>query len=196
MKRTFDFIFAFLGLIVLIPLFLVISIIIKLNSKGPVFFQQKRVGKDGRLFILYKFRSMLVMESSGVGIFEPGNVSRITKVGRFLRKTKIDELPQLFNVLIGDMSLVGPRPEVEKWIYAFPQRWKQILKIRPGITDNASIEFRNEEYLLARSADPEKTYRETILPKKLDFYESYVINHSFFGDLKMILNTFIHILKK
>jgi lipopolysaccharide/colanic/teichoic acid biosynthesis glycosyltransferase len=193
MKRLFDFIIAILGLFILSPFFLVIGLIIKLDDNGPVFFSQKRVGKSGKLFGLYKFRSMRVFEKAKDGLFEPGNVLRITPVGKFLRKTKLDELPQLYNVLKGEMSLVGPRPEVEKWVLVYPERWKLVLSILPGITDNASIEFRNEESILSTSDDPEKTYREIILPKKLDLYEYYVHNHSFIGDMKLIVRTFVHL---
>lgn len=121
--------------------------------------------------------------------FEPGNTTRVTKIGKYLRKTKLDELPQLFNVLKGDLSLVGPRPEVKRWVDIYPERWAKIHSIRPGITDNASILFRNEEEILSGSADPEKTYREMILPIKLDLYENYLKNHSIFGDIKLIFKT-------
>lgn len=196
MKRIFDFIVALIGLIILVPLFGIIGLLIKLNDKGPVFFKQERVGRGSKLFVLYKFRSMSVLKSAKEGIFEPGNTFRITSIGKFLRMTKLDEIPQLFNVLIGDMSLVGPRPEVEKWVAVYPERWKRILSVRPGITDNASILYRSEESLLAESVDPEKTYKETILPKKLEFYENYVVNHSFFCDLKLIFKTFFYIFYK
>jgi lipopolysaccharide/colanic/teichoic acid biosynthesis glycosyltransferase len=196
MKRVFDLIVAITGLILLIPLLIPIGLLIKMNDKGPVFFTQKRVGKGGRSFALYKFRTMKVNGSPKECAFEPGNLSRITLVGKFLRKSKLDELPQLFNVLKGDMSLVGPRPEVEKWVAAYPERWKLILSVAPGITDNASIEFRNEEALLANSKDPEKTYREVVLPKKLDLYEDYVINRSFLGDIKLIFKTIFYVFYK
>jgi lipopolysaccharide/colanic/teichoic acid biosynthesis glycosyltransferase len=189
MKRAFDLIVSLFGLIISAPIFLIICIIIKANDKGPFFFKQKRVGKGGKLFVLYKFRSMRVLESAREGSFEPGNTSRITTVGIFLRKTKLDELPQLINVLLGDMSLIGPRPEVEKWVAVYPERWARILTLKPGITDNASIEFRNEEILLSESKDPEKTYREIILPKKLKYYEDYLVNNSFSGDLKLFIKT-------
>lgn len=194
MKRVFDFVVALSGLIILTPLFVLIGLLIKLNDKGPVFFKQKRVGKNGKLFMLYKFRSMKVPEFSEQGSFEPGNISRTTSIGKFLRRTKLDELPQLFNVLKGDMSLVGPRPEVEKWVAVYPERWKLVLCVKPGITDNSSIVYRNEESLLADSEDPEKKYKEIILPRKLDLYEDYVINNSFFGDLKLIFKTIFSIL--
>lgn len=196
MKRIFDFVIAILGLVIFAPLFLVIGFFIKFYDRGPVFFTQKRVGKNGGLFDLYKFRSMRVKESVKDGDFEPGNITRITTIGKFLRRTKMDELPQLFNVLKGDMSIVGPRPEVERWVAVYPDRWKRILAVKPGITDYSSIVFRNEESQLAESEDPEKTYKEIILPKKLDLYESYVANNSFFGDLKMIFKTLFSVLFK
>jgi len=195
MKRAFDFLVSLLGLILLAPLFLIISIIIKLDDRGPVFFRQKRVGKNRQLFTMYKFRSMKVTEPSDSRSFEPGITSRITKVGKFLRKTKLDELPQLINILKGEMSLVGPRPEVEQWVAVYPERWERVLSIKPGLTDYSSIFFRNEEQLLSESENPEITYKEIILPKKLDFYEGYVLNNSFFGDLKLIFKTLISIIK-
>jgi lipopolysaccharide/colanic/teichoic acid biosynthesis glycosyltransferase len=196
MKRTLDFLVALLGLIFLVPLFFIIGFFVKFDGKGPVLFMQKRVGKDGKLFILYKFRSMRINESSEEGSFEPGNTYRVTSIGKFLRRTKLDEISQLFNVIKGDMSLVGPRPEVPKWIAAYPERWAKVLVVKPGITDNASILFRNEELLLAGSDDPENTYREIILPKKLDLYEDYVVNKSFCGDIKLIFKTLYSVLLK
>jgi lipopolysaccharide/colanic/teichoic acid biosynthesis glycosyltransferase len=193
MKRVFDILFSSLGLLLLIPLFLIIGLLIKLDDKGNIFFTQIRVGNNGKLFKLYKFRTMSIPESVREGEFEPGDRSRVTAAGRLLRKTKLDELPQLINVLSGKMSFVGPRPEVEKWVAVYPERWKRILSIKPGITDNASIVFRNEEYLLSESDDPEKTYKEIILPRKLDLYEEYVINHSFFGDINLIFKTIFSI---
>ena len=193
MKRIFDIVTALLGLIALFPLFLLIGLIIKLFDHGPIYFKQKRIGKNGDQFVLFKFRSMRVNEMAEEGVFDPGNSKRVTSVGRFLRKTKVDELPQLWNVLKGEMSLVGPRPEVEKWVSVYPERWKSVLKVKPGITDNASIVFRNEESILSVSEDPEKTYREIILPRKLDLYEDYVKDHSFFGDIALIVKTFIRL---
>lgn len=196
MKRTSDFFLALFGLIILSPFFILIGIFIKLDDNGPIFFKQKRVGKDGKLFMLYKFRSMRINESSGEGSFEPGNTSRVTSPGKILRKTKLDELPQLINVLKGDMSLVGPRPEIEKWIAVYPERWKRVLSVKPGLTDNSSIIYRNEESLLAESDNPEKTYKEVILPKKLDLYEDYALNNSFLGDLKLIFRTIFSVIFK
>jgi lipopolysaccharide/colanic/teichoic acid biosynthesis glycosyltransferase len=189
MKRLFDIVMSLLGLIVLSPLLILIAIAIKVNSRGPVFFRQKRVGRSGRPFILYKFRSMTLFQLDTEGIFEPGNRSRVTSVGKVFRKSKLDELPQLINVLIGDMSLVGPRPEVANWVAVYPDAWMKVLKVRPGITDNASIMFENEESILAVADDPEQVYREVILPKKLELYIDYVENRSLQGDILILLRT-------
>jgi lipopolysaccharide/colanic/teichoic acid biosynthesis glycosyltransferase len=129
-------------------------------------------------------------ESSNQGIFEPGKNLRTTSFGKILRKTKLDELPQLVNVLMGNMSFVGPRPEVEKWVNVYPEKWTKVLSVRPGITDNASLVFRNEEEILSLSADPEKLYKETILPKKLELYEDYIANRSLYMDIKLVFKTF------
>jgi lipopolysaccharide/colanic/teichoic acid biosynthesis glycosyltransferase len=189
MKRLFDIITSLLGLILLSPLLVLIALAIKLSSKGPVFFKQKRVGRSGKPFILYKFRSMTLFELETEGVFQPGNVSRVTSVGKFFWKSKLDEIPQLINVLIGNMSLVGPRPEVGNWVAVYPDAWKKILTVRPGITDNASILFRNEESILAEAEDPEQMYREVILPKKLELYIDYANNRTFFGDILILLKT-------
>lgn len=158
MKRLFDLVFSVIGLIVCLPLFVLIAFLIKCNSRGPVFFIQKRVGKGFRLFKLYKFRTMITDASQkGLQVTAVGD-PRITKVGRFLRKTKIDELPQLINVFKGDMSLVGPRPEVPKYVEIFREDYQDILKIKPGITDYATIEFRDEEGVLEKFEDPEDGY--------------------------------------
>jgi lipopolysaccharide/colanic/teichoic acid biosynthesis glycosyltransferase len=196
MKRFFDLIISFFGLVILTPVFIIIALLIKLDDNGPLLFKQRRVGKNGILFMLYKFRSMRIIEDAKEGSFEPGNTSRVTSTGKFLRRSKLDELPQLINVLIGDMSIVGPRPEVEKWVGVYPERWDRVLVVKPGITDNSSIEFRNEESLLAESEDPEKTYREIILPRKLDLYEDYVFNNSLSGDLKLIMITIYTVIFK
>jgi lipopolysaccharide/colanic/teichoic acid biosynthesis glycosyltransferase len=189
MKRLFDFVMSLVGLVVLFPVLLLVALAVVADSGWPVFFVQKRVGREGVLFSIYKFRSMTVMREAAHGSFEAGNSSRVTRVGRWLRKTKIDELPQLWNVLIGDMSLVGPRPEVQKWTVVYPERWRIVHTVRPGVTDNASIEFRNEEALLAASDAPETTYKEVVLPQKLALYESYVRKHSLGGDIQIILKT-------
>jgi lipopolysaccharide/colanic/teichoic acid biosynthesis glycosyltransferase len=149
-KRVFDIITAFIGLIILLPILIIISLWIKLSSKGPLFYSQKRVGKDFREFDIYKFRSMVVGADKIGPSVTSADDKRITKVGRFIRKTKIDELPQLFNVLKGDMSLVGPRPEVMKFVQQKRDEYKKVLSVRPGITDNAAIEFRDEEEIMSQ----------------------------------------------
>lgn len=188
-KRIFDFCFAFTALILLLPLFILLAVLIKLNDKGPVFFNQKRIGRGGIPFRMYKFRSMKVFAAAGNGLFQPGDRSRVTPVGKFLRSSKLDELPQLINVLTGDMSLVGPRPEVEEWVSVYPDKWSRILSVKPGLTDNASILFRDEEEILSKSSDPAETYRNIILPRKLDLYIGYVNNQSFTGDIGIIFHT-------
>lgn len=193
MKRLFDILVSLTGLLILSPLFLVIASAIKINDKGPVFFKQKRAGRNASYFLIYKFRTMKKASAHVEGNFNPGNRSRVTSVGQFLRKSKLDELPQLINVFKGEMSMVGPRPEIPQWVTVYPERWEKVLSVRPGITDNSSILFRDEESILSQSEDPERTYREVILPKKLDFYEEYVDTHSFFGDIKTIFRTIISI---
>jgi len=195
-KRIFDILLSAIGLIILIPFAILIAFAIYIDDRGPVFFKQKRIGLNLQPFTLYKFRSMTVNKDSSNGSFDAGNQSRVTNIGKVLRKTKLDELPQLINVLKGDMSFVGPRPEVKKWVDVYPQQWASILTVKPGITDNAAILFRNEEEILAQVANPENHYREIILPQKLNIYSLYISNHSFTGDLKIIFNTFYSILKK
>jgi lipopolysaccharide/colanic/teichoic acid biosynthesis glycosyltransferase len=196
MKYAFDLIVSLLALILLSPLFAVIGLFIRMEDKGPVFFEHTRVGKGGRLFKLYKFRSMRLVKSGEEGSFEPGDTSRVTAVGKFIRKTKLDELPQLINVIKGDMSLVGPRPEIKEWVSVFPDKWHVILSVKPGITDIASLEFYNEESILAEAEDPQNVYKEIILPRKLELCEKYVSNHSFVGDLKIIFKTLILMLTR
>lgn len=196
MKRLFDLITSFIGLLILLPFFLFIGLAIKTNDRGPVFFKQRRTGRDSRYFLLYKFRTMKKAPLQVEGSFNPGDRSRITPIGNFLRKSKLDELPQLINVLKGEMSIVGPRPESPEWVAVYPERWEKVLSLRPGITDNSSILFRDEESLLSQSEDPEKTYREVILPKKLDLYEQYVDNHSFSGDIIVIFRTLVSVIFK
>lgn len=195
MKKLFDLFFSFVGLLLFSLLFFLITIAIKLLMPGPVFFIQQRIGHHSKPFRLIKFRTMRMAAGKSSGSFDAGNNSRITPLGRFLRKTKLDELPQLINVLKGEMSFVGPRPEVKQWTEVYPEKWKIVHSVKPGITDNASIEFRNEEEILAKSEDPIKTYKEVILPRKLDLYIEYVNNRSFTGDLKIILRTIKAILE-
>ncbi len=188
-KRIFDIFASGAGLIVLSPVMLVLALIIKVSSEGPVLFVQKRMGRYFKEFDLYKFRSMVVNADKMGPSVTSGDDPRITKIGRFLRKTKLDELPQLFNVLKGDMSLVGPRPEVGKYVELKKEEYKKVLSVRPGITDYAAIEFRNEEEILEKYNDKEKAYIDIILPQKIKLYYEYIDNISFFNDIKIILQT-------
>lgn len=168
---------------------IIISIAIKLDSKGPVFFKQKRVKKNNKDFTILKFRTMVV-DAPKLGMaITVGDDPRITKVGKFLRKTKLDEFPQLFNVLIGDMSFVGPRPEVRKYVDLYSDSDRDILKIRPGITDLASIKYRDESEILDKSDNPEKTYVEEIMPNKIELNKQYIENINLIHDIKIILQT-------
>ena len=173
---------------------IIIAILIKLDSKGPVFFKQVRVTKNGREFKIFKYRTMRV-GSDKYSQITVGKDSRITKVGDFLRKYKLDEIPQLINVLIGDMSLVGPRPEVPKYVALYTQEQREILKVRAGITDYASIEFSNENDILANEVDPEKAYIEKIMPRKIELNKKYLSEISVMTDIKIILLTIKKILK-
>ena len=190
-KRIFDIIFSFLGLLFLFPIFIIVSIFIVIDSKGGVFYIQKRVGKNGVEFDLFKFRTM------GTGADQKGlltvgnNDSRITKVGYYLRKYKIDELPQLFNVLIGSMSFVGPRPEVKKYVDLYTEDQKQVLAVQPGITDYASIKYFNENELLAKSKTPEETYVNEILPAKIQLNKKYIADKSIATDCIILFRTFL-----
>jgi lipopolysaccharide/colanic/teichoic acid biosynthesis glycosyltransferase len=194
MKRLFDILFSFIGLILLQPLFAVIAIMIKVDSAGPVFFRQGRVGKDFRRFVIYKFRTMVVdAEKKGLHITSGGD-NRITGAGRILRKFKIDELPQLFNVLKGDMSFVGPRPEVIKYVERYKDDYERILSIKPGITDISSMTFRNEESILQGVDDPEHYYVHVLLPEKMRLAQEYIQHASFSYDVKLILKTLLKII--
>jgi len=173
---------------------LIIAILIKLDSKGPVFFKQVRVTKNGREFKIFKYRTMKI-GSDKYSQITVGKDSRITKVGDFLRKYKLDEIPQLINVLIGDMSLVGPRPEVPKYVALYTEEQREILKVRAGITDYASIEFSNENDILANETDPEKAYIEKIMPRKIELNKKYLSEISVMTDIKIILLTIKKILK-
>ncbi|OZI72178.1 sugar transferase [Bordetella genomosp. 12] len=189
-KRAFDLICALLGLLLLSPLLLLVAIAIKLDSPGPVFFRQERIGRHGRPFRIHKLRSMAERQAAQASQITIGADPRITRVGALIRRWKLDELVQLIDVVLGTMSLVGPRPEVARYVRLYPQEVARIvLSVRPGITDPASIHFRNENELLGKSADPEKTYREIILPEKLKLQVAYVKQQSFFGDLVIIVRT-------
>ena len=194
LKRIFDITLSLLGLILLLPFMLIIAILIKIDSKGSVFFKQVRVTKNGREFKIFKYRTMRV-GSDKYSQITVGKDERITKIGSFLRKYKLDEIPQLINVLIGDMSLVGPRPEVPKYVALYTDEQKEILKVRAGITDYASIEFSNENDILADEADPEKAYIEKIMPRKIELNKKYLSEISVITDIKIILLTIKKILK-
>lgn len=195
LKRCFDITASALGLLFLMIPFLIIAIIIKATSKGPVFFRQVRVGKDGKEFRIYKFRTMVVdAEKKGMQI-TVGADSRITGIGKFLRKTKVDELPQLINVLKGQMSFVGPRPEVPRYVALYDDYQRNILRIKPGITELASIVYRDENEVLAKSENPEETYINEIMPKKIALNIEYMQKLGFWYDIKLIFMTFAAILK-
>lgn len=190
-KRFFSIILSCLGLIALALVFLLIGYAIKSDSRGPIIFRQDRVGRNGRIFQILKFRTMVhETESKGLQI-TVANDFRITKVGRLLRKYKLDELPQLINVLKGDMSFVGPRPEVPKYVALYNETQRNILKVRPGITDPASIEYRDESKILAMSDDPERTYIEEIMPKKFELSAEYLRNASLKSDMELIIKTVV-----
>lgn len=193
-KRCFDIFLSFIGLITLSPVFILLSLIILLDSKGGVFYKQIRVGKNGVDFKLYKFRSMRIGSDAKGLLTVGGRDNRITRSGYIIRKYKLDELPQLINVLIGDMSLVGPRPEVRKYVNLYTNEQQKVLSVKPGITDYASIQYSNENDLLAKSADPEKTYIEEIMPHKLVLNMRYINEIGVFTDIKIILKTIKKIL--
>jgi len=189
LKRTFDIIFSFLGLLLLTPFIIIISIIIKAGSTGPAFYIQSRVGRNNKDFGLYKFRSMK-KESDRSGLLTVGDRDpRITGAGYYLRKYKLDEIPQLLNVFKGDMSFVGPRPEVRKYVVLYSEEQMKVLNVRPGITDPASIKYRNENELLAGAENPEKYYVNEIMPDKIRINLEYLNDRSFFSDVKIILKT-------
>ena len=189
MKRLFDLLAALLGLAVLLLPGLVVAWLIKRDSPGPVFFRQERVGRLGRPFRIHKFRTMR-MDAERAGQLTVGTDARITRIGAFLRAHRLDELPQLIDVLLGDMSLVGPRPEVPRYVAHYPAALREVvLSVRPGITDPASLQFRNEAELLAAAADPEREYIEVILPKKLACAADYARQASFLTDLGVVLRT-------
>lgn len=188
-KRLFDLVAAALGLVVLTPLLLAIAAWVKLDSPGPVFYRQQRVGRGGALFNIYKFRTMFERAADAREL-TVGRDPRITGAGHFLRHYKLDELPQLLNVVQGTMSLVGPRPEVPRYVACYPDEVRGVvLSVAPGITDWASILYKEESAILGRAADPERAYIDTILPAKLDYYVRYVRERSFWLDLRIIWRT-------
>jgi lipopolysaccharide/colanic/teichoic acid biosynthesis glycosyltransferase len=189
LKRTFDFSLASAGLLCLSPLFGLVAVLIKLDSDGPIFFRQERIGTRFRSFRIYKFRTMVREAAQRGGSITCGEDPRITRVGRFLRQTKIDELPQLINVLKGDMSIVGPRPELRQYVERFRDDYREILTVRPGMTDPASLKFRDEAAILGMSSDPIGLYVGSILPQKLNLGKEYVRRSSLLSDVLLIVKT-------
>lgn len=195
-KRLFDIVFSAIGLLLLAPIFVIIAIIIKLDSPGPVFFIQGRVGKNNSDFNIYKFRTMRI-QSESKGLLTLGNHdARITKIGYFLRRYKIDEFPQLINILKGDMSFVGPRPELRYYVNFYTEDDMTIFSVIPGITGLASLKYRNEVELLKAATDPESFYIKTIIPDKLKYNKEYIKRRNFFFDLKLIGSTIIKVITK
>ncbi len=194
-KRFIDIILSLSGLILLFPFFLLIAVLIKKEDGGSVFFRQVRVGQNGKPFKIYKFRTMVEnAERLGVKVTKEDD-PRITEIGKFLRKYKIDELPQLINVLKGEMSFVGPRPEVPKYVELFRDDYEEILKVKPGITDYASLEYKDENKLLKGVENPEEIYIKEILPVKIKYYKRYIKDISFLTDIKLIIKTIMGIVK-
>ncbi|BFU60219.1 MULTISPECIES: sugar transferase [Rodentibacter] len=195
MIRFFDFILSLIGLIIFSPIFIILVIWIKLDSKGPIFYKQIRIGLYGKEFELFKFRSM-VMDADKKGLITVGGCDpRVTRSGYFIRKYKLDELPQLINVLVGDMSLVGPRPEVRKYVELYNNEQRKVLSIKPGITDYASIEYMDENEILGKSNDPEKIYIEKIMPEKIKYNMKYIQNKNLFEYFKIIFLTMLKIIR-
>lgn len=193
--RFFDFVLSLVGLVILAPIFIVLAVWIKIDSVGPVFYKQIRVGQNGKDFGLFKFRSMVVDADKKGLITVGGRDPRITRSGYFIRKYKLDELPQLINVLVGDMSLVGPRPEVKKYVELYTDEQQKVLSVKPGITDYASIEYMDENEILGKSTDPEKTYIEEIMPEKIKYNMKYIKNRSLIEYFKIIFLTVLKIIR-
>ena len=194
MKRLFDIFFSIIGLTILIPIFLLISLLIIIDSKGGIFYKQVRVGLNGKDFTLLKFRSMRANSDRQGLLTVGGRDNRITRMGYFIRKYKLDELPQLINVLLGEMSLVGPRPEVRKYVDMYTTEQKKVLNIKPGITDFASIEYSNENELLGNATNPEQVYINEIMPAKLNLNLKYISEQGFMTDMKIIFRTILKIM--
>jgi lipopolysaccharide/colanic/teichoic acid biosynthesis glycosyltransferase len=188
-KRTFDIVCSFFSFSLLSPVFILISLLIIIDSRGNPFFVQKRIGKAMKPFRLVKFRSMIPTRNCLEKEFDPGGVGRVTRTGKILRFSKFDELPELFNIIMGDMSFIGPRPEVEKYVSAFSEDYKMVLEVRPGLSDFASIKYRNEESLLSRQDDPEAYYTAVILPDKIQHAKIYLSKIGFRTDVKLIVDT-------
>lgn len=190
-KRLFDVVVAATGLLILLPIFVVVAILTRLDSPGPTFFRQERMGRGFRPFAIYKFRTMVKDAPLKGGPITFGGDPRVTRLGRLLRKSKVDELPQLVNVLKGDMSLVGPRPEVRRYVELFRTDYEEILRIRPGITDLASVRYRAEAEILGKTANPEEEYVQRILPEKIRLAKEYIERSSFSFDLHLIARTLL-----
>jgi len=196
MKRVFDILMATIGLILLSPLFLLVAVLIKLDSPGPIFFRQERIGKRFRPFFIYKFRTM-VENAAQIGTeITYGNDPRITRIGRLLRETKIDELPQIINVLKGEMSLVGPRPEIRQYVELFQRDYEEILKVRPGISDMASLKYSDEASLLGNSRNPREEYISRVLPDKIRLAREYIKHSSLVFDLRLIFKTLLKLFER
>lgn len=196
LKRLFDIIFSFIGLVLLSPVFLIMAIWIKSDSKGPVFYKQIRVGKNGKEFSLYKFRSMHIGSDRKGLLTIGGKDPRVTNSGYFIRKFKLDEFPQLINVFFGEMSIVGPRPEVPKYVALYNKEQRMVLTVRPGISDYSSIRFSNENELLEKAEKPEEFYISEIMPEKLLMNLEYIRNNNLWIDVRIILMTFKKLISK
>lgn len=194
-KRSFDLLVSVAGLVFLAPFFLLFALAIKTDSAGPVFYLQERVGKGGKLFRLFKFRTMTVHADRATAITVGQRDPRITSVGLFLRRFKLDELPQLINVIKGEMSLVGPRPELKRFVDLYSKEQQEVIEVTPGITDYASIEFRNENEMLEGKEDPIEFYINEIMPRKLELNLRYIRERSFWSDIWIIFKTIVHIVK-
>jgi lipopolysaccharide/colanic/teichoic acid biosynthesis glycosyltransferase len=195
MKRLFDLVMAVLGLMLLFPVLLLVALLIKLDSPGPIFFRQERIGKQLRPFVIYKFRTMTLDASRKGGLITVGADPRITRIGRILRKMKIDELPQLINIIKGEMSFVGPRPEVPRYVELFRQDYEEILTVLPGLTDLASLRYRNEAEMLRNTKNPEEEYIQRILPDKIRLAKEYLRRSSLYFDVTLIFKTLLALVK-
>ena len=189
MKRIFDIVSCVLLLLIVLPFMLIIGMAIAINSRGGIIYKQQRVGQNDRDFVLYKFRTMLPNSDKDSLLTVSNRDVRITKIGYFLRKYKLDELPQLFNIIKGDMSVVGPRPEVRKYVSLYSDEEKKVFTVRPGLTDYASLAYINENEILAATAEPEQTYIQKVMPEKLQLNLKYIENQSFTEDIKLIFKT-------
>jgi lipopolysaccharide/colanic/teichoic acid biosynthesis glycosyltransferase len=194
LKRIFDIFFSLAGLLVLSPVLILVSVLVVFSSKGGVFYVQQRVGRNNKDFNLFKFRTMYLKADQKGLITVGGRDPRITRVGYYLRKYKLDELPQLLNVFFGTMSMVGPRPEVRKYVDMYDEEQRKVLEVKPGITDYASLEYFSENELLGRSADPERTYIQEVMPAKLQLNKKYISEAGFFTDMEVIFRTVLKII--